>query len=160
VGGIGVAVGGLVAVDAGVDEGLVAVDAGVDEGLVAVGGGVDEGLVAVGGISVDVESGCDAFLVMLSRMEVFEGIAVGLLFEITLAKVGVILGVAVAKNWANGFNIPPPPVSIFAVAPVFGMKKFELIISRSRENPPVSSNGTLNPRIQVKSIPADMIYTV
>jgi len=128
--------------------------------------------VAVGRISVWVGKGSrvnadgtfgweeSSFPLTFSGIGVLEGVAVGVLRTVLAKKVGVMLGVAVKKKWANGFNIAPsfaPPVG---VAPVFGMKRSELIISRSFESPPVKSIGTVNPKIQIISIPAVMIYTV
>jgi hypothetical protein len=99
-------------------------------------------------------------MVMVGRMGVFEGVAVGVLRTGLVKKVGVMLGVAVKKNRAHGLKIPPPSVSPVGVAPVSGMKRLELIISRLFENPPVKSIGTIAPKIQIKSIPAVMTCTV
>jgi hypothetical protein len=103
-------------------------------------------------------------MVMVGRMGVFEGAAkiVGVLRTVLAKKVGVTLGVAVAKNRAHGLDIPNPsasPVGV-EVAPVSGTKRPELIISRSFENPPVKRIGTVDPRIHIKSIPAIMTYLV
>lgn len=102
----------------------------------------------------------DAVLVMVGRMGVFEGVAVGVVGTVLMKKVGVMLGVAVVKNRAHGLSIPPPPVSPVGVAPVSGMKRLELIISRSFQNPPVKSIGAVNPRIQIKTIPPVMTCKV
>jgi len=97
---------------------------------------------------------------MVGKMGVFEGVAVSVLRTVLMKKVGVMLGVAVAKNRAHGLSIPPPSVALVGVAPVSGMKRLELIISRSFENPPVKRIGTVDPRIQIKSIPAVRTYTL
>ena len=155
VGGIGVKVREGVAVDVG--SGVAVREAVAVDVAVAVGRGVAvrEG-VAVG-VHVKVAFTPNKLLVSVGRIGVFEGLTFGFP-GIVLVMVGVILGVDVAKKWANGLNIPSPPDPPGSVAPVFGIKKFESIISRSRVNPPVRSNGTLNPRIQVNRIPAEMMY--